>query len=222
MENVGEHVRGVDLVPFSYPTGRELDWDSLAALVEAKLKSTRTGLVIGESFGGAVALKTAILRKPCVRAMCLLGAFTTEPEAFAAAVGRTATRILPRGVMKPVARLLASWKLAGGLSGQAREKFLARFENLDHHELARRLKLLKGFDVSDRLVGIKAPTDVVFGSGDAIAARRGQREVWKRMPDMRLHQLDGYGHVICVEVPVGVAARIRGWLERVGESDDEG
>ena len=129
-------------------------------------------------------------------------------------LGGRRTRILPRGIVKPVARALAAWKLAGGLKGEQRERFLARFEDIDHSELARRLKLLKSFDVSDRLVGIHCLTDVVFGSEDSIAANHRQQELWRRMPDARLHQLDGYGHVLCAEVPVGVARRLTTWLER--------
>ena len=214
MENVQEHLRERELVPFSYPTGRDLDWDSLTSLVAARLKALETGLLAGESFGGAVALKTAILHKQSVQGLCLLGTFSEEPEAFAAALGRTATRILPRGVMKPVARILANWKLAGGLKGEKRERFLSRFENLDHAELARRLKLLKGFSVSDRLIGIHAKTDVLYGTEDPIAANRRQLELWRRIPDAGLNALDGYGHVICAEVPFGVARRMDGWARR--------
>jgi len=39
--------------------------------------------------------------------------------------------------------------------------------------------------------------------------------MWQRSPDARLQQLDGYGHMITQEVPIGVALRIQAWLKRV-------
>ncbi|MCB9894651.1 MAG: alpha/beta hydrolase [Planctomycetes bacterium] len=213
-----EQLPELELIPLAYPLGRELKWDELADVVVARMQALGTGLLIGESFGGAVAQKTAILRPADVKGLCLISAFSHEPEPIAAAVGRAASRVLPKVLLNPVARLLAGWKLAGTLKGEEREKFLKYFEHLDHDELARRLKLLSSFDVSDRLIGIKCPVAVMYGSRDAFCAAPDQLEIWKRMPDVRLHQFDGYGHMITQEVPIGVARRIREWAQRVGDT----
>lgn len=215
VQTLQSHLKQVGLHAFGYPTGRELKWDELADLVAAKLKALGTGLIAGESFGGAVAQKTALLRKDAVKSICLLGSFNHEPEPFAAGVGRTASRLLPKVVLNPVARLLADWKLAGNLRGEERKKFLEFFGSLDHEELARRLGLLKGFDVSDNLVGIKCPVEIIYGSQDGISADRRQLAMWERLPDKRLHRLDGAGHIVCREVPIGVARRIDEWAQRV-------
>ncbi|MCB9933795.1 MAG: alpha/beta hydrolase [Planctomycetes bacterium] len=215
IESTQQHLPGVELVPFSYPTGHELKWDELADLVASRMKSLGSGLLIGESFGGAVTLKTTILRPEAVRGLCLISSFSHEPEPVASAIGRGASRLLPKVVLNPVARLLAGWKLAGTLKGAEREKFLAYFEKLDHSELARRLGLLAGLDVSDRLVGVRCPVEIIYGSRDSIAGAPAQLRMWQRLPDARLRQLDGYGHMITQEVPIGVALRIEGWLQRV-------
>ncbi len=215
VDSTQQHLPGVELVPFSYPTGRDLKWQELTDVVVARMQSLQTGLLIGESFGGAVAQKTVILHPEAVHGLCLISTFSHEPEPFASAIGRSASRLLPRVVLNPVARLLAGWKLAGTLKGEEREKFLAYFEKLDHAELARRLGLLAGFDVSDRLVGIRCPVEVIYGSRDSISASPAQLRMWQRSPDARLQQLDGYGHMITQEVPIGVALRIQAWLKRV-------
>ena len=213
-----EHLPDLELVPLAYPLGRDLKWDELADVVVARLRALGTGLLIGESFGGAVAQKTTMLRPAAVKGLCLISAFSHEPEPIASALGRAASRVLPKAVVSPVARLLAGWKLAGTLKGKERERFLKYFENLDHTELARRLKLLSNFDVSDRLVGIKCPVEVMYGSRDAFCAAPEQLEYWRRIGDVRMHQFDGYGHMITQEVPIGVARRIREWAQRVGEA----
>lgn len=209
------HLSAVDLVPFSYPTGRDFEWQELADVVAARLVELESGLLIGESFGGAVALKTALLKPRVVSGLCLIAAFSSNPEPLAAALGRTATRMLPRSLMKPVARLLAGWKLAGTLSGDDREKFLERYANLDYRDIAARLRLLHNFDVDDRVIGLHCPVDVIFGSADPISASSAQQDIWRRIPDVRLHQLDAYGHLVTHEVPLGVACRISGWIDRI-------
>ena len=219
IDKLQPHLPDAELVPFSYPAGRRLTWVELADLVAAKLQALETRLLMGESFGGAVALKASIAHRGRAAGLFLVSAFSSQPEAFAAALGRTATRVLPRGVMKPVARLLAGWKLAGTLSGEDRERFLKRYSELDYADIAERLRLLADFDVDDRLVGLCGPVDVLFGSEDPIAGSQNQRELWQRVPDVKLHQMDAYGYLVSHEVPIGVAARIRSWLQRVEDAD---
>lgn len=213
MHKLQHHLRTVELVPVAYPTGRTLTWNELADLVTAKLRTEGSVLLAGESFGGALAQQTALMHREAVRSICLIGSFNHEAEPVAASVGRAASRLLPKVVLNPVARMLANWKLAGGLQGSEREKFLEYFESLDHQELARRLELLKGFDVSDRLVGMRCHVEILYGSNDRIAADPRQLAMWQRLPDKTIHCLDGAGHVLCAEVPIGVARRIEAWAE---------
>ena len=220
MHKVQPHLQRVELVPFVYPTGRKLKWDEMADMVASKLKALGTGLMAGESFGGAVAQQTALLRKDAVSSICLLGSFNHEAEPVAATIGRTASRLLPKVILNPVARLLADWKLAGNLQGEDRRKFLEFFGSLDHDELARRLELMKGFDLSDRLVGIRCHVEILYGSDDRIAADPRQLAYWERLPDKTIHCLDGAGHVLCAEVPIGVAHRIDDWAARLEETLD--
>jgi pimeloyl-ACP methyl ester carboxylesterase len=215
IDKIQEQIHGIELVPFIYPTGRDLEWDGLTALVVSRMRALQTGLLAGESFGGAVALKTVILHNAEVKGLCLVSTFSHEAEPFAAALGRAATKLLPRAVLDPVARVLAGWKLAGTLKGEEREKFLRKFERMDHKELARRLKLLKGFDVSDRLGGITCPVEVMYGKADAISSMKHQLELWKRMPNAQVHGFEGYGHMITQEIPLEVARRIEAWTQRV-------
>jgi pimeloyl-ACP methyl ester carboxylesterase len=214
VDKTQQQLHGVELVPFIYPTGRDLEWQGLTALVVSRLIALQTGLLAGESFGGAVALKTALLHQPAIKGLCLISTFSHEAEPLAAALGRAATKVLPKAVLNPVARLLAGWKLAGTLKGEEREKFLHKFEHMDHKELARRLKLLKGFDVSDRLVCITCPTEVMYGARDAISSVPQQLALWKRIPDVQVHGFEGYGHMITQEIPLEVAARIEAWVKR--------
>ena len=63
IDKLQPHLPDAELVPFSYPAGRRLTWVELADLVAAKLKAVETRLLMGESFGGAVALKASIAHR---------------------------------------------------------------------------------------------------------------------------------------------------------------
>lgn len=214
MHKVQPRLKRAELVAFGYPTGRTLKWDEMADLVAGKLAALGTGLIAGESFGGAVAQQTALLRKDAVTSVCLLGSFNHEAEPIASSIGRAASRLLPKVVLHPVARLLADWKLAGNLRGEERRKFLEFFDSLDHEELAQRLELLKNFDISDRLVGMNCHVEILYGSDDKIASDPRQLAMYERLPDKMFHCFDGAGHVLCSEVPIGVARCIDEWAKR--------
>lgn len=210
---VAEHLPR-ELVPFEYPDGQALSWPGLVEDVARSLEKLGTGLVAGESFGGALALKAAILQPEAVNGLCLLGAFTRRPEPFASMLARTATRVLPKALMRPVARRLADWKLAGNLEGEARTKFLERFNELNYAAFARRLKLLASYDIRGELGRIDVPVEVIYGSEDTIAKAKEQASMWSDLPDANLHPLEGAGHVICAERPAEVAHHMEAWAQK--------
>jgi pimeloyl-ACP methyl ester carboxylesterase len=209
-----EHLSRVQLEVFSYPVGVPLRWDTLAAQVANRVSRTGSGLLIGESFGGAVAQETALRQTSQLHSVMLVSTFSRETEPLASAVGRAATRVLPRSLLRPVSKWLASWKLAGTLEGEDRRKFLERFEALNHVELADRLRLLKGFNTRDRLKNLQLPVEVVYGMRDSIAGVPEQLQTWKQMQDCRVHAIEGYGHLVSAEAAPQVARVIEDWALR--------
>ncbi|MCC6465345.1 MAG: alpha/beta hydrolase [Planctomycetes bacterium] len=216
MAKIAEHTPGVRLEHFAYPVGSRPDWELLTRQVAARMQRLGTRLLAGESFGGALAQKTALLHRDTVGSLFLLSTFTREPEAFAAALGRAAARHLPGFLMRPVARLLAGWKLAGTLQGDDRRKFLDRFARLDFADLAARLELLRGFDTRGALAGLNLPLAVLCGARDPISANEAQLQAWRALPDCRLHVLPGLGHLAAAEAPAQTGALLADWARQHG------
>ena len=218
---VSEHLHDVRLVVFAYPGGRVLDRDSLCGLIGSRLEREGARLLIGESFGGAVAQEFALRNPGDLNGLMLLSTFSREVESFAATLGRLAARWLPRGLLSAAARALADWKLAGTLRGEERRRFLDRFAALDMADLASRLELLRGFDSRARLAQLDLPVDVVYGSRDPLAASPDQLQAWKALPDCRVHPIKGFGHMVSAEASPQVAALIEKWARRAcGASGD--
>lgn len=211
---LSEHTRVARLHVFAYPEGGALDFESLTRLVVARMAGLGTRLLAGESFGGALAQETALRHTAALDRLLLLSTFNHEVEIAASKVGRGASRVLPNALMRPVARLLAGWKLAGTLQGEDRRRFVDRFSALDYHELARRLKLLAGFDTRKRLMSLQLPVEVVYGTRDPISNHPDQLQVWRNMPHCRLHAVHGFGHLVSAEAAPQVAAIVDAWSER--------
>ncbi|MBX3473386.1 MAG: alpha/beta fold hydrolase [Planctomycetes bacterium] len=208
---LNENLRLAQLHVFAYAEGGDLSFDTLAQQVIARMQQLGTRLLAGESFGGAIAQETALRHGQQLDRLLLISTFNHEAEKLASRVSRGATRLLPRGVMRPVARALADWKLAGTLQGEDRRKFLDRFAALDFVEMARRLKLLVGFDTRRRLMDLRLPVQVVYGTRDAISNHPDQLQVWRNMPDCRVHAVQGFGHLVSAEAAPQVAAIIDAW-----------
>ncbi len=213
-EKIAEQLQPVRLQVFAYPVGVPLRWGTLCRLVAERVGRTGSKLLIGESFGGAVAQETALRHGGSLRSVFLISTFAHEAEPFASAIGQTAARLLPRTLLRPVSRRLASWKLAGTLQGEERRKFLQRFEALDHRELAARLKLLNGFDTRERLQVAALPFEVMYGTRDTISASPDQLKAWAQMKDCRVHAIEGYGHLVSAEAAPEVARLIEAWALR--------
>jgi pimeloyl-ACP methyl ester carboxylesterase len=212
---IAEHLRESRLIVFAYPTGRPLEWESLCRLVAARMDREGTQLLIGESFGGAIAQETALRHPGLLRGLFLLSTFNHEAEAFANLLGRAATRVLPGPLMRAAARGLAGWKLAGTLRGEDRRKFLDRFAALDMNDIASRLRLLAAFDTRSRLGALELPVEILHGSRDPIAGAPDQLNGWQALPDCRVHKIEGFGHLVSAEAAPQVAALIDAWTRKV-------
>ncbi len=221
-ETIGELTSLLTIEVFQYPLGLRLEWPTLCHSIAERMKQLSAGLLIGESFGGAVAQEVLLRHPDVVKSAFLLSTFPMEPEPFAAALGRVATRVLPRALIKPVSRRLAAWKLAGTLKGTDRAKFLARFGEVDHAEMARRLELLKGFDSRPRLMGVRIPIEFAYGTRDTMCAAPEMLRAWKNVPDCRVHALEGYGHLVSVEAAPELAKLIDAWAARTPPDETPG
>jgi pimeloyl-ACP methyl ester carboxylesterase len=213
-----EHLRTVRLEVFAYPVGLRLEWGTLCRLVIARTNHLQSGLLLGESFGGAVAQETMLRHGESLASVFLVSTFAREPEPFAAMLGRAAARVLPRTALRPVAKRLAAWKLAGTLTGEERNKFLGRFATVDPNEMAARLKLLRSFDTRTRLASVKLPVEVAYGTRDTMCSAPEQLQAWQTLPDCRIHAVEGFGHLVSAEAAVQVAQLIEAWALRYGKA----
>ena len=206
----------IKIEPFYYPTLKHVSFEDLANLIAIRLaeRPKARRLLAGCSFGGAVAQKVVLLKPGSVDALLLVATFNHEAEAFASMLGRAAVKVLPDFVLKPVTRVLARWKLAGGLDKESNERFLNSITSIDPRLLAARLEMLKDFDTRPWLGELRLPVDVIYSTDDPISGAAHQLGGWKRIPNARVNGVKG-GHVVQRQAPEAVRDLVVSWVNRV-------
>jgi 3-oxoadipate enol-lactonase len=166
----------------------------LAALIDALGLERPT--VFGVSFGGAIALELAIASPRSVGALVLNGV----EARFRMGLGATiAQRVLERFPLPSDNRFVNQFfnLLHGGRpqSPDLAEFVVERCWETDQGIMARRLRLLEEFDISDRLWQVEAPTLVLAGTRDVIVPASRQRALVEAIPGARFETLQGAGHI---------------------------
>ena len=98
-------------------------------------------------------------------------------------------------------------------AGQADEKLVAGLRSILVHRApeadARRLAAIRGYDVTERLPGIAAPTLLVYGEDDPAARPEVGQKIADAIPGARLEVIPGARHGITIEFARETARLLR-------------
>lgn len=202
----------------SQPTG-SLDSNGASSgqdIVEGSKTIDRPGGLIlgGHSMGGAIALQIALTRPELLSGLVLVGS--------GAKLG-VSSQILEGLVNAPqeTQAVVARWSFTKNadpalilrtmrdLAGSPPERTLADF------------RACNAFDVRDRIAGIAQPTLLICGSEDVMTPPRYSTYMAERMPNARVHIVDGMGHAVMIEAAKEVSEAIASFAEEI-EKDRSG
>jgi pimeloyl-ACP methyl ester carboxylesterase len=173
----------------------------LARIVDAVSPATHRAIVVGESFGGAVALTFALRYPDRVDALVILNSFAYFSPQIRLRLAIAGLAILPWGAM-PLVRRLTAFRLHSPHTHHAEVKrFLELTAGASRAGYVNRLKLLRRFDLRDRLREIRAPTLFLASDHDHLVPAVAQaRYMTERVPQSVMRVLKGHGH-ICLIAP---------------------
>ncbi|WP_033295524.1 alpha/beta fold hydrolase [Amycolatopsis jejuensis] len=162
--------------------------------------------VFGASYGGAIALQLAVTVPEVVRTLTVGATF---PHA-ASTPGNDARRVLalpPEERTRQMLGLLLSEKgqESAELVAEARAVLFHRAAEAD----ARRTAAIRTYDVADQLSAITAPTMLIYGEDDQLAAPSMGREIASGIPGAQLVVLPELRHGITLEGKNSVATLLR-------------
>jgi len=152
--------------------------------------------VFGVSFGGAIALETAVEHPSRIGNLILNGTESRFRSTLGASIAR---RVLERYPLPPDSPFVNQFfNLLYGRKPDPSpivDFVVDRLWETDQKIMAQRLAQLESFDVSDRLWRVDVPTLVMAGSKDVIVPPNRQRELAREISGAGFETIEGAGHI---------------------------
>jgi pimeloyl-ACP methyl ester carboxylesterase len=173
----------------------------LGQLVDAVAPLNRCAIIVGESFGGAIALTFALMCPERAAALVILNSFPFFAPQLRLRLAIAGLRILPWGAMSLV-RHLTAFRLHSPRTHRAEVKqFIELTAHATRDGYINRLRLLTRFDVRDRLHTLVPPVLFLAAEHDHLVPAVAQaRYMVERVPSGAMRILEGHGH-ICLIAP---------------------
>jgi 3-oxoadipate enol-lactonase len=182
----------------SYPHLQPRTYAELADLGIRHLEQAGPGVVLAESFGGAVALMVALQRPQLVRRLVLVNTFAHYPRRFFIDMLGLVGPWLPNKPMHPATRSLRGLFFFGrGVPKAEQDAWWDLTADVPMLAYGHRFRLLAALDLRPRLREIDIPTVVFVSPDDWVVPPAAGRALARRLPRARL-----------IEVPAGHAAMI--------------
>ena len=186
----------------------------LAQIVDIVAPVERRATIIGESFGGAVALTFALRYPEHVGALVILNSFPYFAPQFRLQLAIAGLTVLPWGAM-PLVRRLTAFRLHSPHTHRAEVKqFIKLTAHATREGYVNRLKLLRHFDVRDRLQDIRQPTLFLASENDHLVPAVAQaRYMAERVPSSVMRILQGHGHICLIAPDLHLERILHEWHE---------
>jgi pimeloyl-ACP methyl ester carboxylesterase len=186
----------------------------LASVVDTVAAPERQAIIVGESFGGAVALTTALRHPDRIKALIILNSFPYFGPQTRLRMAIAGLRVMPWGAM-PLVRHFTAFRLHSAHTHRNEvRQFIARTVHATREGYLNRLTLLKRFDVRHRLRDIQCPVLFLAAEHDHLVPSVEQaRYMAERVPGSVVRILEGHGHICLIAPDVDLRTILDGWLE---------
>jgi 3-oxoadipate enol-lactonase len=203
----------------SAPTMEGLVAD-LARVVDTVSPADRRAIVVGESFGGALALSFAIAKPEQVRALVILNSFPYFAPQIRLHLAMVGLRVLPWGAMGLIRRLTAFRLHSRHTHRHEIRQFMDLTAAARRDGYVNRLRLLTRYDVRHRLHELRAPTLFLAAEHDHLVPSVAQAQYMAaRTPGSVVRVLEGHGHICLIAPDIDLAQILHEWR---GSGGDDG
>jgi len=168
--------------------------------------------VFGESFGGTVALSFALGRPARVAELVLMNTFPHFGPQLRLRLATLALRATPWNPM-PLVRRWTARRLKSSRTGPDDvRRFLEVSAETTLEGYRNRLRMLRDFDVRERLAEIRAPTLLLASGEDRLVPSVEQaRLMAARIPNATVRILESHGHECVISPEIDLHAIVGGW-----------
>jgi pimeloyl-ACP methyl ester carboxylesterase len=193
----------------SYPQDDRHSYADLVAIGTRHLEETGPGVLLAESFGGAIALMIALARPELVRRLVLVNTFAWYPRRLFIRLLALVGPWLPNKPSHPATRGLRGLFFFGPTIPKAeQDAWWDLTADVPMRAYGHRFRLLADLDLRPRLHEIDVPALVFVAPNDWVVPAPAGRALAKRLPQAKLIET-AVGHAGMIDPRVDVAA----WLE---------
>ena len=204
---------------FPLPDDPEITMVGLVLRLAAAIReaSPDGALLVGESFGGALSLCTALARPDLVRGLVIVNSFPRLDNRLELRLAPTLLRFVPWGAMRIVRSFTESRLHSSHTLPEDLREFHTRAQAIGKRGYVRRLEIIRQYDIRDRLGEIEPPVLYLAGDEDRLLPSvRWARYMAERTPRADLTVLEGYGHICLINHDLDLLTHIGPWWDRVG------
>jgi len=190
--------------------------DDLAGLIEAVAPETGRAVVVGESFGGALAMSFALARPEQVSALVVLNSFPYFAPRFRLRLARYGLALLPWGAMSLIRRATAFRLHSAHTHREEIRRFMELTAAASREGYLHRLQLLMSYDIRHRLHDLRPPVLFLAAEQDHLVPSLQQAELMVScVPHGTLRVLPGHGHICLIAPDVCLRDILLPWLKTV-------
>jgi pimeloyl-ACP methyl ester carboxylesterase len=184
----------------------------LVRVIETVAPVERRAIVIGESFGGALALSLALTEPERVRALVILNSFPYFAPQFRLRLAIYGLKTMPWGAMALVRRLTAFRLHSRHTHRQEIRRFLQLTAQASREGYLSRLRLLTRYDVRERLHELRHATLFLAAEQDRLVPSLAQAQYMAaRVPGAVVRELAGHGHICLIAPDVDLEQILNEW-----------
>jgi aminoacrylate hydrolase len=184
----------------------------LAHVIDAVAPVERRAIVIGESFGGALAMSLALAHPERVEALVVLNSFPHFTPQVRLRLAVWGLRAMPWGMMGLVRRLTAFRMHSAHTHAEEIERFLQLTRLATREGYLNRLRALMRYDIRHRLPELLVPTLFLASDQDHLVPAVVQaRYMAERVPHAVVRVLAGHGHICLIAPDIDLARILDEW-----------
>jgi pimeloyl-ACP methyl ester carboxylesterase len=186
--------------------------EDVAAVIRNAGESRAT--VVGESFGGTIAMQFAIRFPEMVERLVVVNSFPRFRPRWKIKIAAAFAPIFPPQFVWLLRRGANLFGLMqDGVSAEDRRRFFRVVRGVKHEGHARRLRLIAELDIENRLSEIQAPTLFIAGAKDPLVnSVREARLMAARLGRADVKIIDGAGHACLLGNKVILADLLAEWI----------
>jgi pimeloyl-ACP methyl ester carboxylesterase len=186
--------------------------DDLRRVIEHAAPVEKRAIVMGESFGGTVALSAALRYPEHVSGLVVLNSFPYFTPQFRLRLAIAGMSLIPWGAMTSVRYATAFFMHSRHTRRDEVKKFLGLTARTTRAGYRNRLRILETYDVRERLSEIQCPTLLLASEKDHLVPSVTQaRLMAERIPSASVRVLPGHGHICLIAPDMDISRILANW-----------